>query len=534
MDIGSELVPIYGEALLRYALAVDGGELAFERLSEQQQSVAQLLASQGQSVSSDTSGFERFSSLTGMGTWIPQMKTSFINYLRTSAGGAVAGPSAADGQGDPVLIALQRLLSDLWPVYLVPPPSRGPKTFWMSGPVGVFQHPASIEACARVLLDEDLANLFPLLEGQTAEGTTIADFITIQSNIYTTLGGGGLQLVSLIGFLISDSVFRCLIEHGTLTWELLLPELTNSLEALRRFATKRVVNTPTLIGLNGLQVAEDLALPFPHGTVRAPRKIELELFLDQTLTPSAVWETTFPLKLLGVEPFDPNPGSDPFKGWAKVGPRITEAARSFQREFDLIRLSLIMSSSADAPLLASETSRFILDPTRPGGVSGWNGRSFSTTPSHPLTAEHIPEILEWHKLVTAKHPASLDVGLRRLLSATTTRDDSLDAFVDAVIVWENLFGTQTETTFRVTGALAKLLEPVDLGNRTTLQKELRDLYSGRSRLVHGSTEPTSIEAFNFRARAVEIAAEALRRIYRDRPDLLNLASEDRSKTLLLE
>ena len=73
---------------------------------------------------------------------------------------------------------------------------------------------------------------------------------------------------------------------------------------------------------------------------------------------------------------------------------------------------------------------------------------------------------------------------RRLVSAISLRTDRADALIDAVMVWENLVGTTTETSFRVTAALAKLNEN-DRSGRRDVQKKLQSLYSLRSRVVHG-------------------------------------------------
>ena len=75
--------------------------------------------------------------------------------------------------------------------------------------------------------------------------------------------------------------------------------------------------------------------------------------------------------------------------------------------------------------------------------------------------------------------------MRRLLKAAGERDDPIDVLVDAVVAWENLFGSKTESTFRVTAAVATLLEPSDKEQRDVLQKELSGIYDRRSRLVHG-------------------------------------------------
>jgi len=100
------------------------------------------------------------------------------------------------------------------------------------------------------------------------------------------------------------------------------------------------------------------------------------------------------------------------------------------------------------------------------------------------------------------------------------------------MVWENLVGTSAETTFRVTAALAKLLE-ADKSKRRTLRKELAELYEIRSRVVHGTTiEDRSIT--DAADRSLKYAVQALRKFYEVRPEWLSLNSTERADRLLLE
>ena len=105
--------------------------------------------------------------------------------------------------------------------------------------------------------------------------------------------------------------------------------------------------------------------------------------------------------------------------------------------------------------------------------------------------------------------------------------------VDAVVAWENCFGTKTETNFRVTGAIACLLERSTEG-RLERVRRLKEIYTARSNIVHGSVHLDGREAEAFRDEAVEVAIECLRRLYGKRSDLLPLEPAVRSTKLMLE
>lgn len=107
-------------------------------------------------------------------------------------------------------------------------------------------------------------------------------------------------------------------------------------------------------------------------------------------------------------------------------------------------------------------------------------------PAH-LTEEQADGLVAWAERVARFYHPSIAVAMRRTLSAVAERRSSAeDTLRDAVIEWENLFGTggTSEMTFRVTTALALLLDP-DPASRPALRKELSKVYDLRSKVAHG-------------------------------------------------
>jgi hypothetical protein len=143
------------------------------------------------------------------------------------------------------------------------------------------------------------------------------------------------------------------------------------------------------------------------------------------------------------------------------------------------------------------------------------------------------ELVEWIRLVDQNHHQSIDIAVRRILSAISERPFSdEDALIDAVIAWENLFGhgRNVEMTFRVTTSLAILLEN-DPAKRIALAKELRDIYSLRSRVAHGGEVRARDRLGEQRSRSIEVVVEALRVLFRDRQSLV--ADRDRGIKLIM-
>ena len=101
-----------------------------------------------------------------------------------------------------------------------------------------------------------------------------------------------------------------------------------------------------------------------------------------------------------------------------------------------------------------------------------------------------------------------------------------DSIVDAVIVWENLFGVGEthELSYRISMNMASMLgrTPAD---RIALQKEIKGLYDKRSQLVHGVKSLRPEELGQLRDRSKELTLTALRAMLGDSVGLLGASAD---------
>ena len=148
-----------------------------------------------------------------------------------------------------------------------------------------------------------------------------------------------------------------------------------------------------------------------------------------------------------------------------------------------------------------------------------------------LVDDHVSSLESMSRILEKKHPDGLDVSAIRLVSSVSRERNKSDSLIDAVIVWENLFGADSEVQFRVTASLAKWLES-DISKRQSFQKQLKEVYDVRSRIVHGGTvKPDKLN--EVRETAVDVGIRALRKLYICSEDWLSMESNDRSKRILL-
>lgn len=139
---------------------------------------------------------------------------------------------------------------------------------------------------------------------------------------------------------------------------------------------------------------------------------------------------------------------------------------------------------------------------------------------------------EWFSLLSKTNDEKIRLAKRKIISSASERLKPIDGFIDSIIAWENLFGDPNgELSFRITSAISKLLEN-DKSKRLSLQKELKEIYSVRSKVVHGSKELNDNEAIEKRDVSLKIGIGCLEKLYKDYPELINV--ENRAIRLLLE
>ena len=292
-------------------------------------------------------------------------------------------------------------------------------------------------------------------------------------------------------------------------------------EELRRAARGEKVRAQLVLGFAGVTMVEGSQITTPWGVAKPAPKPPNEFRYFDPWRP----QTTCLLAQTLLVPikFDraPSPTAD-------FDPFILAAERS-QVLFPLA-CALASKESTDPAVPLTTWSTLVL-PFQNGFAYSQFQVSGRMKPNTDIS-ERAKDVEEWARILENSHAPTVDVAARRIVSASGQRLDRSDALIDAVMVWENLFGTTTEVTFRVTAAVAKALEP-DPTKRRTLRKSLAKVYGVRSRVVHG--EVVNAEEVNEAAsQAIDVAVRVLRFCYRRGSGWLGLSSSERAEVLLLE
>lgn len=436
--------------------------------------------------------------------------------------------------GDDVLEALYKLGKDVFAASLLPRDADDRAFgFPPAMTAAMFRSSATVHIYDAWLSDPVLSTLFPQASAQRNSQGDQGLFAIQSEFIWSTGSGGSLQLALIPNHLIGYTMAMMRIENAFHA-EGLLTQLGAALSAVRNLAAKRTIKAPLVVSLSNVIVDARNEIRSDHGYL-IPADDDLLLHRFPGSDPTAVIVKFVDLKLLDVIVRDESAEVDVMSRRFHHRRDTFEAfRRKEEREVDRLRLGLVLASREDALISPVVVGQSVFNPLSHGSSGIRPHSPYGTIfPSVTIDLASSLDIGEWFRRVS-EHPESMWMGARRLVRAVTDRQDPLDGFIDAVVCWENMLGSdEGETVFRVCASLAALLEPETPSLRRELFSELKNLYATRSKLIHGSREPDEGTSGALRDRAVRIAIKAMKHIY-DRPELTEAdSSSQRSRILLL-
>jgi hypothetical protein len=200
-----------------------------------------------------------------------------------------------------------------------------------------------------------------------------------------------------------------------------------------------------------------------------------------------------------------------------------------------LRISLLLALGREHRVQIVPSWQSIDDPLEHVMSQGWSDprQAVGLMPTQ-LTEQEMTAWKEWYDLLGTSGAERVDIALSRIIRAVAERRDPVDVLIDAVIAWENLFGSsQGELKLRITASMARLLAD-DPKDRLELRKKLGRIYDLRSQAVHGSGKPKPAE-IALCSEALDYAIRIVKVVFKKRPDLLeDKEGTDRSMKLLLE
>jgi len=503
---------VLGTRLLTYALAnVEVSDT--EVLTQGQIEAATILAVFATAADGEREGHARAHKIEGLLSCVEGTSTTWLAAARKAAGAALPVTNEVDVR---LVTELSELCLAFFPRQYFPLSS----TPMLNGPgnsVYLYHHPSSVRLQVEVYEDADLGGLFQGHPPLSQEDTGTWRFASLGAQITLSSGmGTGVQMVGLPAAMINYAFILWRLRDGV--EDDIRAVAAETIDTARSLARGDATALPLVTAIAGVKIDPPAFFTVGPTTVRHVDEVRdvLPIFDGNT---TAAMVASVPVRVLSRRV---QPDLTSFEDWSAFTSDFERHQRAVRELLDRTRLSLLLASTDLEVVTPAELGQIVLNPLTSG--SSWSGSGMPSVGVTSTLSSTVGDAAQawWVKL--ENHPASLWLGSRRLLSAATSRLDPLDGFVDAVICWENMYGSGgAETTFRVCGAMARVLEPEDHTRRGVLFRELKKLYEHRSKLVHGAKVPSPQEAGSLRDRAVRLAIASLSAMY-ERPDLLSAES----------
>lgn len=516
----AEIAELIGHECLAFVCAATTTEIA-ERLdgkflSEHTEAsllaVREILSSPVVTAPTDSES-RRMAAASMLTMWNEDAGMSVANLLRRQAGGELP----VIDEDEPIAEALSHLACNGYAALLVPG-SRQPGMFSMNG---AFRSPWNGKLQRAVLADPELTKLF--------KGPIDSDASSFALWSSTGRGEGGVQLALLGTRLLGTPA--AMAQARSLS---IAEFMATSVEAVSDMRTLLVarepLEVPVIQGLDGLVLPTGVEICTQWGTLRPLLRGEEELVsTGYKGAGNAVIETTCEVSL-SIEQMDESSELSEYP--EELAHRREEAEAQLQEGVRMIGLAVVLAKDLSMPAHIGPRYTVVAEPF--SWMPAIWGRGPMQRLSIPveLSRQDVEDVAWWVSRIERSHHERISVAVSRTISAHE-RLDPTDAFVDALIAWDALFGSRSgdAVVFRVATGFALLLAEGE-DERRNVKKRAQKLYGLRSDVVHGAIPRLDWSvAGEHRQEAVQMLLRALRLLYKDDPDLL--AKSDRTNELLM-
>jgi hypothetical protein len=433
--------------------------------------------------------------------------TSLFNNYRLICGGQLILPTSTD----PLISFLQQICIREYPNLLMKTSGTTLLEPWFSINLGMDHYEEFIRLVKEDVLDKITNN---------------EDSLDYRFQFSTTDGlEFNMQVCSACNTIITRSFFDS-CNRMDYSLPTILETIEENVNLLRRLANKLSVTYSSFIGLRGLNFQGFDAIEFSGGVLRQFRDIANPgIHTNETVVGVAgtegeeysghIFEIYHSTKILTTS------------GLTNTGNSII-INRFQQTELQKLQFAIVFSSLANyGPVPSFIEIGFPLVYTGTGSTNDKYPRNYI------LIDEMIKtKIIDWYGVLHNKDLERVQSPLKRLQYAIFERNNPEDSIVDAIIAWEGMFSEAFETTFKVTGSIAKFLRSGS--KRVDFFMRLKKLYDLRSVLVHGGTSDLlKKENINdIREEVINIGLECMMKIIRN-DQLLSLTPPERVKTILV-
>ncbi|MFC8586055.1 hypothetical protein ACFUGD_16105 [Streptomyces sp. NPDC057217] len=457
--------------------------------------------------------------------YIGDQEMSLANYMRQLGGGDLA---RAEETTDSLLNSLLRVACEIYPAFLVKRPHAEPLMGNLACGSEFLAHSEGLAFTVALLDDQDTSALFPDRESLAgkAPAEQSREIIDVQS--YAVTSGVGLQILRLHSFgehILNSAFHRMVTANEGVSREGFLREVSRVLDDIRKLGRGESIDVAVVVGLAQLAIdRSDVEL----GSGRIVKR----KFCYANEGSGAPWNPIVLVakqkyKIHKVESVVIAEGEFNRPDFQSYHRQVREWHSEIDWATDKCCLAIYMASDVARPSGVVPAFTAVLEPFTHYPIEPWTSRPQPSVAAIHLSEESAIEVSNWYSKIQNSHPASLNIAIRRMVSACNGRYSPSDSLLDAVLAWENMFSGTPETVLRVCGAMASLLAPGGYEDRRALYERVKKIYNARSQIVHGKSKRNLTEALiqEFADSAIEFAFKALKELY-GCPEILTLGDSD--------
>ena len=441
---------------------------------------------------------------------------SIFTELRTDLGGTIHGQSS----GDDVQKAIARMCEECFPFTLLPVP-RAQYHFGRMDLPRFSRTPLLEDFMTAVRSDGSLMKLFP-------DGAP--DEFSCSPLIVSSFGRGSSVQLCLLHELLIRAGTAVMHARGKSSASDLRSATFEMLAALRKLAEGEDVELPVIETFDLLGLPECAEIPVRDGRlVGIPREFVRHMpdYARPEMNEGAVFGcmldriATFSIKLVA-------PGEEDETADWPVNVTRERAGRD-----KLVSLATGLALDGEPFATARWRSTITIDPIHGvnprGSSSGGHSRHHR---HHVATEEECQRLEEVARALESVDFSRVEIAASRFLKAVIGRAGAEDSLIDAVIGLESLFGGRAEIAFSMASGVSNLLGK-DRAEREQIFAEIKTIYNARSDVVHGRAPKQRDDVRSLRAAALYYLKRCLVELLETRPELLELDTACRVRTLVL-
>lgn len=322
--------------------------------------------------------------------------------------------------------------------------------------------------------------------------------------------GTSIQLV-LVPQLIVTKIYELMVLKREDTIIHLEKYVKTIINMYKELAINKKLTVSTFIGFENISIPKGIKIENTFGCLwgyddilfdNLPKYLKPSLFNGNDTYLGFVLETNFNYEI----ELDIDMGED-FKFPTKYHNKYDD----INKIRDNLSLAFILSSSGKIIGIKSRWT-LVFNILSQGTSISYSDRNRSSN-TETYTEEELKSVSDWYNIINNTDDSNIEIALHRLLSATSSRNNHLDSFIDSIIALENIFGHGSgEIGFKLSMGVAFLLED-DPKKIEFLQKTINDLYNTRSKVLHGAKKISPEEETKCMETSLKIVLDCIKALY---------------------